>query len=174
MSKFMKDLAEEAASILSTGRESIAVNCLSGRGRTGTFSAIVLGKLLKVKTHSQFVDVIVGMRENRDGLVETPAQFKFAAAVLGLPDTSIAPFHVPSERTETKLKSRTYAPLLGGVLFVALSYLMYSTASQFKLNGGLSKGIFEQSRNRTYESVKHPDKDDDGDIEAYLHQKRGF
>lgn len=150
------------------------MNCLSGRGRTGTFSAIVLGKLLSVKTHSQFVDVIVGMRENRDGLVETPAQFKFAAAVLGLPDTSIAPAYVLSEkRTETPLKSRTYAPLLGGVLFVVLSYFTYSAASQFRLSGG-NKGTFEQSRNESYESIKHPGSNEDGDIEAYLHQKRGF
>ena len=167
----MTNLADDAASILSSGRESVAVNCLSGRGRTGTFSAIVLGKLLSVTTHSQLVDVIVGMRENRDGLVETPAQFKFAAAALGLPDTSV---HIPAEKTlDTPLKSRTYAPLFGGVLFTVLIYFTYSAAAQFKI-GSVRNGTFEQSINRSYESVKYTLNDDDGDIEAYRHKKRGF
>jgi protein tyrosine phosphatase len=73
----MRILAEEASTVLKSKTASVAVNCLSGRGRTGTFSAIILGKLLAVTSHSGLVDIIVSMREHRDGLVETPAQFRW-------------------------------------------------------------------------------------------------
>ena len=77
-----------AADVVQSGTASVAVNCLSGRGRTGTFSAIALGQLLKVQSNADLADVVVGMRENRDGLIETPEQLRFAARVLGLPDTA--------------------------------------------------------------------------------------
>jgi hypothetical protein len=41
-----------------------------------------------VQTNAALADVVVGLREHRDGLVETPEQLRFAARVLGLPDTA--------------------------------------------------------------------------------------
>jgi hypothetical protein len=81
-------MAREAAEVIRNGSGSVAVNCLSGRGRTGTFSAITLGEVKGANTMSQFVDLIVNMREHRDGLVETPEQFRFINKALGLSDTS--------------------------------------------------------------------------------------
>lgn len=80
-------IAKQAAEVI-RNNGTVAVNCLSGRGRSGTFSAIVLGILHDVRSNSDLVDVVVSMRENRDGMVETPAQFRFVSKVLGLPNTS--------------------------------------------------------------------------------------
>ena len=41
--------------------------------------------MLQIQNHSQLVDVAVMLRQNRDGLMETPEQFRFAAMVLGFP-----------------------------------------------------------------------------------------
>ena len=64
------------------------ISCLSGRGRTGTFAAIVLASLAKVKSVSEVVDIIVGIRENRDSMVETPEQFRYINKILELSDIS--------------------------------------------------------------------------------------
>jgi hypothetical protein len=83
----MRELAARAAATIQNGG-TVAVNCLSGRGRTGTFISIILGELHNIKTYSELVDRIVDLRRRRDGLVETPAQFKFVARTIGLPDPS--------------------------------------------------------------------------------------
>ena len=117
-------LARTAADIVKSGTSSVAVNCLSGRGRSGTFSAIILGEMLKVKSHTELVDVIVGMRENRDGMVETPAQLRFAARVLGLPDTADCGVFCVSEKTLDKaMQSNPYAAFFIGMLVVFLVQL---------------------------------------------------
>ncbi len=46
------------------------------------------GKLQEVSTHSELVDIIVSMREQRDGMLETPAQFRFVSRLLNLPSTA--------------------------------------------------------------------------------------
>ena len=66
--------------------QSVAVSCLSGRGRSGTFSAMLLAKLRKLSSYSELTNEIVKMRENRDGLVETPAHFRYITRVLGWKD----------------------------------------------------------------------------------------
>ena len=110
-------LARTAADIVKSGTSTVAVNCLSGRGRTGTFSAIVLGEMLKVKSHAELVDVIVGMRENRDGMVETPEQLRFAARVLGLPDTANCGVLCDAEKTLDKaMQASPYAAFFVGML----------------------------------------------------------
>jgi len=81
-------LADKAVRIIRQGG-TVAVSCISGRGRSGTFAALVQGRLKNVTTHAQLVDIIVSMRENRDGLVETPEQYRFVSRLLGLPDTSV-------------------------------------------------------------------------------------
>jgi len=83
----IKKITKETAEVLSGGNHAV-ISCLSGRGRTGTFAAIVLGSLLKTKTVSDLVDIIVDIRENRDSMVETPEQFRFINKALGLSDTS--------------------------------------------------------------------------------------
>lgn len=64
--------------------ETIAINCFSGRGRTGTLAAIILGKLQTIRDHDSLVDLIVAMREHRDGLVEIPAQYRFVSEMLDI------------------------------------------------------------------------------------------
>lgn len=80
-------MAETAANVIRSGGV-VAINCFSGRGRTGTFAAVVLGKLEQLGTHDQLVNRIVMMRESRDGLVETPQQYRYASHLLGLPDSA--------------------------------------------------------------------------------------
>lgn len=65
------------------------MSCQSGRGRSGTFSALILGTLLNASTHSELTDIIVGIRENRDGLVETPEQYRFVAESLSIPAPNV-------------------------------------------------------------------------------------
>lgn len=80
---------------------SIVLSCSSGRGRSGTFAAIIAGYVhqlnlthfekesefevdVKSKKLSQLVDLIVKMRSNRDGIVELPVQFHYIRRILGL------------------------------------------------------------------------------------------
>ena len=117
-------LARTAADIVKSGTSSVAVNCLSGRGRSGTFSAIILGEMLKVKSHAELVDVIVGMRENRDGMVETPEQLRFASRVLGLPDTADCGVLCVSEKTlDQAMQASPYAAFFVGMLVAFLVQL---------------------------------------------------
>ncbi len=80
-------LARRAAGVVRSGGQ-IAVSCQSGRGRSGTFAALVVGDLQSIRSHDELVDAVVGLREHRDGLVETPAQLRFVADTLGLPSTA--------------------------------------------------------------------------------------
>lgn len=126
----MQSLAQEAATLLAARESSVAVSCLSGRGRTGTFSSIVVGKLLSIKTLSELVDVIVSMRENRDGLVETPAQFRFAAYALGLPDPSECNLSCYVKRLhESVVRSHIHAPYVIGMIVGSLAYLILEEAT---------------------------------------------
>ena len=83
----IRDIGKETVQGLDNKSHTV-ISCLSGRGRTGTFAAVVIGSLTKVKTVSELVDIIVKIRENRDSMVETPEQFRFINRVLKLPDTS--------------------------------------------------------------------------------------
>jgi hypothetical protein len=78
------ELVERIVRTIQQG-STIAINCHSGRGRTGTLSAMVAAKLRGVRSVAELVDVIVQMRESRDGLVETPEQFAFLTRMLALP-----------------------------------------------------------------------------------------
>lgn len=80
-------VVDKAVAVIRNGGR-IAVSCLSGRGRSGTFSSLVVGRLQATATHSELVDVIVALREHRDGMLETPKQFRFVARQLGLPSTA--------------------------------------------------------------------------------------
>ena len=85
-SQNLKIIAAKAANLIDSGGQ-VVVSCQSGRGRSGTFSAMILGNLHNASTHSELVDIIVGIREHRDGLVETPAQYRFIAESLAIPNT---------------------------------------------------------------------------------------
>ena len=152
----MRKLAGEASSILQKGTASVAVNCLSGRGRTGTFSAIILGKLLSVKTHSELIDAIVSMREHRDGLVETPAQFRFAVSALNLPDTSQCNIACIASKGLSSLTPSVYVPFLSGILFTVVCLLIYLLSTKNTLFSSLNFGSsFIGDKNRKYEQIKH-------------------
>lgn len=45
--------------------------------RSGTLSTIIGAKVYKLKTITEVVDLIVHMRQSRDGLVETPEQLNY-------------------------------------------------------------------------------------------------
>lgn len=81
-------LARHTAAAVESGRR-VVVNCLSGRGRSGSFILLIAAVIERVESISQMVDVLVRMRRSRDGLVETPKQFRYVAGVLGLGDTSL-------------------------------------------------------------------------------------
>lgn len=76
-------MVDRAVDVIQQGG-TVAISCLSGRGRTGTFAALVAGRLHAVRRHGELVDLIVQMREHRDGVVETPQQYRFVAETLGL------------------------------------------------------------------------------------------
>lgn len=66
----------------------VAFSCLSGRGRSGTMASLVA--FLRVKgtavDHDALVDIVVRLRSQRDGMVETPSQYRALALLAGLPD----------------------------------------------------------------------------------------
>ena len=148
-------LAEEASLILQKGTASVAVNCLSGRGRTGTFAAIILGKLMSVRTHTDLIDIIVSMREHRDGLVETPAQFRFAASALNLPDTTKCGFTCLTRKGFNSLTPSIYLPFLSGILFTIIAILVYLLSTKSNLFTSLHVGNQLGERNRKYEQIRH-------------------
>jgi len=76
-------LVDRAAQVVGNGG-TVVVSCISGRGRSGTFSAMVAGRVARIDTVSKLVDLVVSMRRARDGLVETPRQFHLIAQVLKL------------------------------------------------------------------------------------------
>ena len=79
----MRRVAAELADTIRR-EETAVVSCLSGRGRSGTMSAAVVGLSSGVRSLRQLADVVVALREGRDGLVETPQHFRYAARLLGL------------------------------------------------------------------------------------------
>ena len=85
--ELVREMADYAAGALQRGRR-LSVNCLSGRGRSGTFITIIVGVLEKITTVSELVDIIVRLRRSRDGLVEIPKQLRFIVRALGLGNTS--------------------------------------------------------------------------------------
>ena len=166
----MRLLAEEAASVLRRGKASVAVNCLSGRGRTGTFSAIILGKLLSIKSHSELIDAIVSMRENRDGLVETPAQFRFAAIALHLPDPTNCNIACIAKKSLDSLTPNIYIPFLSGILLSVAVLLSYIIGTKSTFFSSLQSGYRSIGRNNKYQHIRHfthnpegIDVDDDSD-----------
>lgn len=148
----MQSLAQEAATLIATRESSVAVSCLSGRGRTGTFSAIVVGKLLSIKTLPELVDVIVSMRENRDGLVETPAQFRFAARALGLPDPSECNLSCHVKRLhESVSRSHVHAPYVVGMIVGSLACLILEATSKDRTMLDVISRILRDLRGHQYE-----------------------
>ena len=73
----------------SSSSSNIMISCLSGRGRSGTLSALLIGRMQQITTFAQLVDIIVQLRENRDGMLETPQQFRYIAKLLNLSDPGI-------------------------------------------------------------------------------------
>jgi Protein-tyrosine phosphatase len=150
----MQSLAQEAAALLAARESSVAVSCLSGRGRTGTFSAIVVGKLLSIKTLSELVDVIVSMRENRDGLVETPAQFRFAAHALDLPDPSQCNFPCYVTRLhESVLRSHIHAPYVIGMIVGSLACLTLEATSKDRTMLDAISRVLQALKGHQYEPL---------------------
>ncbi|RYH09142.1 hypothetical protein EON65_40380 [archaeon] len=88
-------MAQQYASLIDK-KHNLAINCYSGRGRTGSFAALVLGYQRKINQHDQLVDLIVQLRERRDGLVETPRQYVFISKLLGLSDPMNDVWHMGS------------------------------------------------------------------------------
>lgn len=79
----LSQLVDRAATAWQQGG-SVVVSCWSGRGRSGTFAAMVLGRAQRVSSVTELVDLVVDLRRHRDGLVETPRQFFMLATMLGI------------------------------------------------------------------------------------------
>ena len=154
-------VADHAVQTIRNGGK-VLVSCLSGRGRSGTFSALVIGecfslhhfevdlfgvfhfqlhvddlifclsfryfvitgKLQAVTTHSELVDIIVSMREQRDGMLETPAQFRFVSRLLNLPSTADCGVYCNVSHHVAEHESyRLIIALVSGALLVLLPVL---------------------------------------------------
>ena len=76
-------LVDRAAAAWQQGG-TVVVSCWSGRGRSGTFAAMLLGRARRVSSVTELVDLVVDLRRHRDGLVETPRQFFMLATMLGV------------------------------------------------------------------------------------------
>lgn len=116
-----------SSSIISGGGSSsnIMISCLSGRGRSGTLSALLIGRMQQITTFAQLVDIIVQLRENRDGMLETPQQFRYIAKLLNLSDPGICSSycsiqHHIQENESTRL---IIAVLATGVVLVLIPVL---------------------------------------------------
>lgn len=81
-------IADSAAKVIRDKEGTIAISCKSGRGRTGTLAAIVLGRHKNIKTLDELTDIIVGFRHARDSMVEMPAQFRYISRLLQLGETN--------------------------------------------------------------------------------------
>ena len=83
-----------------------------------------IGKLQEITTHSQLVDIIVTMREQRDGMLETPAQFRFVARLLNLPSTAECGVYCRVSNHVAEHESyRLIIALVSGALVVLLPVL---------------------------------------------------
>lgn len=69
----------------------VAISCLSGRGRSGSMASLVafLRDNGATAGHDAMVDIIVRLRSQRDGMVETPSQYRAVALLAGLPDPAM-------------------------------------------------------------------------------------
>jgi hypothetical protein len=122
-SQDMVRLAELAAGTI-RGGGTVAVSCLSGRGRTGTLAAMIVGRLQEVRSHGQLVEAIVQMREHRDGLLELPSQYRFVATALGLPDPAVCGALCAVRRSLDQHESyRLLVALLSGAALVIIPVL---------------------------------------------------
>lgn len=72
------------------------------------------------------------MRENRDGLVETPAQFRYAAILLGLPDTKICKMKCKIRNIYDDISINNYYSFLSGILFSVLVICVFFIISKYK------------------------------------------
>jgi protein tyrosine phosphatase len=104
-----------AANHLSNGG-NIAINCFSGRGRSGTLSALVMGKYHQIGSHNELIDLIVSMREHRDGLVEIPSQYLFISQMLFLPVLSLFPQMENAEEVDVSQKTAYHGYLNTGIV----------------------------------------------------------
>lgn len=102
------DAFASSKNVAGAGGSKVAISCTSGRGRSGTVAALIAGRIgsrmstslfpnelagdaalhdayssidTAVNT-SELVDIIVRMRQHRDGLVETPEQFSYIYKLL--------------------------------------------------------------------------------------------
>eukprot|EP01031_Cornospumella_fuschlensis_P027907 gene27907-33702_t len=128
-------------------KHTLAINCYSGRGRTGSFAALVLGHQQKLASHDQLVDLIVQLRDRRDGLVETPRQYVFVSQLLGLSDPRIQTRHMGSYLENLRSDDRMIKSVDGKskrekIDGVATRRILYSGTDISKVDGDGDKTIF--------------------------------
>jgi hypothetical protein len=86
----------------------------------------VLSELHAVSTHDQLVDIVVSMREHRDGLVETPAQFRFVTeAYSGLSSSAYCGTYCGIQQTYigNSVLFKVYFAFVAGCVLVLLPVL---------------------------------------------------
>jgi protein tyrosine phosphatase len=124
--EFIVALAARAAAVVSEGGARVVVNCLSGRGRTGTFAALIAGLVEGVWNVSEVVALIVSMRRSRDGLVELPVQLRFVVRALGLEDIGDCDSNCQGYRLLNEMPFiRSSLNFLFGFLFAGLCFFIY-------------------------------------------------
>lgn len=102
---------------------------------------MILGYHHKIKNHEQLIELIVQLRESRDGLVETPLQYQFIALFLGLINPSIPSIHhhvLGSDPSKGLLRLEEYSSgsgmLLGFLLGIFVVYCYFLVMNSKKIN----------------------------------------
>jgi hypothetical protein len=104
------------------------------------------------------VDAIVDLRRHRDGLVETPAQYKYAALALQLPDPSYCSASCTLSKVSAKVVNSTfYLPFLAGisVAFLFIGFLFIFFILRNKAWGKVPAFLSAENSNEKY--IKIPD-----------------
>ena len=136
------------------------MNCLSGRGRTGTFSALIISELKHIKTNSELVDIIVQLREKRDGMVETPDQFHFISEMLSLPNTNLCNKFCQSQKHLNQLYQNPnyilsfFIGIISMIIIISLSFIIHYIINKcFRYNNN-------NKNNKSYEKLELLNKKD--------------
>lgn len=120
----------------------------------------------------------MGMRENRDGLVETPAQFKFAASALGLPDSGVCSATCSAMKVLDSVQNQgSTTPFFTGFFVAVLIFVIISAVSKSNIFANMNNVTTALSKTSRYKSIEKPFSDtqldfDESCIESNLKKKR--
>lgn len=92
-------------------------------------SAIIIGILKKTNSISDLVNIVVDLRRNRDGLVETPQHFHFVSRILGLDSKNPRYRNLNSDLFDTNYFSKLSQKFFFQRNFTYLNFINGSSSS---------------------------------------------